>query len=42
MIGNKGINGNPVYNISKKGQEISKTAYCIQGIIKGYHKSITP
>ena len=29
MIKNKGINGNPVYNINKKGQEISKTAYSI-------------
>ena len=41
MIENKGINNNPVYNIDKRGQETSKTAYGIQSIAKGYHKSIT-
>ena len=29
MIKIKGINGNPVYNIGKKGQETPKTAYGI-------------
>ena len=29
MIGDKGINGNPVHNIGKRGQEMSKTAYGI-------------
>ena len=37
----KGINSNLVYNISKKGQEMSEAAYGIQGIAKGYYKSIT-
>ena len=29
IIRNKGIDGNPVYNINKKGQEMPKTAYDI-------------
>ena len=34
------MNGNPVYNIGKRGQEILKTVYSIYSITKEYYKSI--
>ena len=41
IVKNKGINSGAFRNISKKGQEILKTAYSIQSITEGYYKSIT-